>query len=435
MSTMTPNDATANAIPSAVARRRRRWRLLIALALLGVAAFVVARLLAVNRLATGPSHATAPLAEFIDSVGVNTHVSYYPTGYGNPGAWLPLLRELGVRHLRDNLVLADPRDLSVLHELAADGIRTTLIVPESVPVEQAVTTVTGALRSAVEALEGPNETDLRPNWQVGLHVEMPALRRAVEHSSEPKLPLIGPSFVHKIDYEAVHGLAPTWDVENLHSYPGGHQPGTNLARILGAARDIDPSAPVVVTEDGYHNALNASVEQPPVPEQVAATYLPRLLLEHFTDGIARTYIYELLDETPDPGLTNPEAHFGLVRADMTPKPAFYAIRNLLRIANASPGGGRTIKAKVSGNDVRSLTLVRPDRSRVLFLWRDLEIWNPDAHQSLEATPEPVTVSLSRRAAHVMVYDPTTSDSPLAQHPGVRNVPLSLGADVIAVNYG
>ena len=57
--------------------------------------------------------------------------------------------------------------------------------------------------------------------------------------------------------------------------------------------------------------------------------MPRLLLEHFMRGEQRFYSYELIDEFVDPEQTNPEANFGLLRRDLTPKPAYTAMKTLL----------------------------------------------------------------------------------------------------------
>ena len=60
------------------------------------------------------------------------------------------------------------------------------------------------------------------------------------------------------------------------------------------------------------------------------------MLEHFLRGEKRTYTYELIDEFDDPGKTNAEANFGLLRRDWTPKPAFAAMKNLLGLLS-DPG--------------------------------------------------------------------------------------------------
>ena len=87
-----------------------------------------------------------------------------------------------------------------------------------------------------------------------------------------------------------------------------------------------PGRGAVFTEAGYHNALSSTTGQPPASEEAAAVYMPRLLATAFGAGVERTFIYELVDEKPDPGLIDAEQHFGLLRNDLSPKPAFTASR-------------------------------------------------------------------------------------------------------------
>ena len=75
---------------------------------------------------------------------------------------------------------------------------------------------------------------------------------------------------------------------------------------------------------------------------MAGVYAPPLLLEHFIRRVPKIAIYELLDEWPDPKLTNHEAHFGMLRNDFTPKPAFLAFANMASIARRASGPGTTL---------------------------------------------------------------------------------------------
>jgi hypothetical protein len=76
-------------------------------------------------------------------------------------------------------------------------------------------------------------------------------------------------------------------------------------------------------------------------------------------GMAKAYKYELLDLKPDPGFTDMERHFGLVRTNGVPKPSFYALKNLLHLL-ADPGqpehenDGRTRKMVRHGGIARRL---------------------------------------------------------------------------------
>ena len=149
------------------------------------------------------------------------------------------------------------------------------------------------------------------------------------------MPVIGPSFVDSANRRRLPADLP--GLFNAHPYPGGGPPET----VLGDAAREYSSEPrrsgMVFTETGYHNALRDTTDQPPASEEAAAVYFPRLLVTAFGVGARRTFIYELLDEKPDPGLGDLQQHFGLLRNDLSPKPAFTAIKTLIAAVNASPG--------------------------------------------------------------------------------------------------
>ncbi|HEX8689982.1 MAG TPA: hypothetical protein VF729_07050, partial [Solirubrobacterales bacterium] len=66
---------------------------------------------------------------FVDSIGVNTHTYYNDTVYYSRfGAVKEKLAELGVRHIRENLVTDRPDQYERLRELAQIGAFSTLIM-------------------------------------------------------------------------------------------------------------------------------------------------------------------------------------------------------------------------------------------------------------------------------------------------------------------
>lgn len=352
---------------------------------LGAAGLAVLAALVVSALRTpGARHGpgtrqpvrSQPAAAFLDSVGVNVHMSYYDTGYARFDVWSARLRELGVRHVRDGLVVGDPTYVERYRTLAAQGVRASLIVGETQrPAAESVALAAGPLRPAVEALEGPNEPDLggAPGWPGATEAFMAQLHDALARTPSLRVPLLGPSFADAGARGEVGGAGRLWRVENLHAYTGGRPPETNLTAEITASRQRTPDAPVVVTETGYHDATAATVGQPGVSESAAADYVPRTFLEAFAAGARRTYLYELVDEKPDPAGRDPEQHFGLLRQDGTPKPAFVAVQRLLAMIRRSSGGGaRRGVAVRAGADVRSLVLDRRDGSRALVLWRRAE---------------------------------------------------------------
>ncbi|MCW2838141.1 MAG: hypothetical protein JWQ15_2255, partial [Marmoricola sp.] len=288
--------------------------------------------------------AAIPADSLVDSYGVGIHLAFLDTPYADATAVADKLSELGVRHVRDDLFMNNPRQYAGIRTVADRGIRFNLIMgrPTSpaTPAQYVDTVATQLPAGSVESVEGTNEWDLsgRPEWVAEMQTRQRDLYLASKaNPATASLPVLAPALAYRWNYVPAGDMSQYADVANGHMYPGGYQPSNQVSQITTAIRGSIPSTkPLVTTEAGYHNALNTTNGHLPVPEDVAGVYTPRVLLEHFLRGEQRVYAYELIDEFDDPGLTNPEAHFGLLRRDLTPKPAYAAMKTLLALAS-DPG--------------------------------------------------------------------------------------------------
>ena len=179
------------------------------------------------------------------------------------------------------------------------------------------------------------------------------------------------------------------DYGNWHPYPGGQCPtcgdvyGTNIDRLMPRYRAPSGGLPIMVTETGYHNALNGTdVGHRPVTEAAAGKYMPRLLLEYFNRGIARTYLYELIDAKPDAGKSLRDSNFGLLRNNGVEKPAFRAIKSVIGLLRDpgpafSPGA---LDYTLSGatDRVHHTLLQKRDGTFYLALWQERSSYDTGA---------------------------------------------------------
>jgi hypothetical protein len=400
-----------------------------------VIALVLAALAGCGGEAPGEPLRAQRASAFLDGVGVQIHVTYYDTAYARYDEWVARLRELGVRHVRDGVPVNDALAVERLRRLADHGLRVTLGASLDGDPAAAPAAAAGPLRGAVAAIEGPNEPSIfgGPDWEVRVRSFAPALRGAVD-ASRAELPLLGPSFVPPADGLRFTPLAEHWDVHNVHPYPGARAPENALRDGFTTSRVAAPGKRVQATETGYHTALRHAVpgQQPPVSEAVAAVYLPRLLAAAFAAGYERTFIYELLDEKPDPALADPEQHFGLLRVDLTPKPAFGAVRDLLRLVRESPGPGASRPVQVDG-DVRRLLLERDDGSRVLLLWRAVSVWDHDARQDRPTGSVRARLEFPEGAEALSIGRPSHGNA--ARRVGsAESLELDVGAAVTTVSW-
>src|SRR5690606_33068602 len=110
------------------------------------------------------------------------------------------LLALGVRHIREALREERPDQYEVFNSLAANGIKLTAIIgsPEwAVSPEELLDLIERAVPNSVEAIEGPNEYDLRagPNWRDALRAYQTRIyAKAKQDQFLSRLPVLGPSF-------------------------------------------------------------------------------------------------------------------------------------------------------------------------------------------------------------------------------------------------
>jgi len=352
---------------------------------------------------------------FVDSVGVNIHSTFLDTPYTRLDRVLGALDSLGVRHVRDGLLppSTEPGLQSwqrfYFSQLAAHRIEADLILGSP---GDGVTSVPGLVGELgrlpsdfVESVEGPNEYDLsgRARWPSELRAYQRRLYTEVrDRPSLASLPVLAPSFGNPGNAWLPGDLGRWSDADNVHSYPGGLAPGAaELRRSLG--RRVAPGdASVFATETGYHNALDDQSGHPPVSERVAGAYIPRLLLESFASGIERTYLYELVDQGPDPRGEDRERNFGLFHYDFSPKPAAIAVGRLISLLVTHDPGvrARPPEYRLSGDTggVRHLLLRRANGSFALVLWRDTSIWDRTARRELQRPDRRVRLRLDRRSS-------------------------------------
>ena len=386
-------------------------------------------------------------AAFADSVGVSTHIVYYSTAYGDWPRVVDRLQELGVRHLRDGVYgnpapqwrswndryyraveLASSRGMRFLFGMGRPGSETGSL--------DELADVVARYRQATDGLEAPNEFDHfvgGPGWTTALRDYQRRLYQRVK--GDPRLrslPVVGPSFKGADAARRVGDQRSMLDVGNIHPYTGGRSPSpAHLHTELARAAAVSARKPVWATEAGFHNALRATSGQPGVSEQAAAVYLVRTFLEHFRAGIARTYAYELLDETAEPAGRLPERHFGLLRSDFSPKPAFTALKNLLRAVgdDRTAGSLRPLGLTVTSapRDLRRLVLRKRDGTYLVALWREASVWDTAARRPLRVAPRRIGVRMAG-ATRASVADPVAGAGarPLALRRG--RTALTIGAN-------
>ena len=425
------------------------------------------------RLTSAAVEPSRPAADFVNSIGVCTHWNYLDTPYYDYDKLRDLLVAAGIRHLRDNLNDAH------LPDLARHGIATCVLAgpdagtPEAFVARVKATNV--AHPGAIDAIEGPNEPDFfwvgqKQSYKGdgfaqgddGIHKGVVAFQRDLYKAAKAdpataKLTVIGPSLGKTYDpgrpfFFTKGELADSVDLGNFHPYAGGNpfsvpfpyaglekyvwhgtHPTASLDEFDYAFSTYGPTfkpKPMAATECGYStNTKQTSIE-------AHARYVPRLFAEHFRLGIRRSYLYEFVDEGDRPD--DREANFGLLKHDLTPKPAYTALKNLIALcdeprakpsAAARPPAGVDLALTVSpppGYDrvqyVHHLLLAKRDGTHLLLLWHEIALEDASAtpFRQVRHPDMPTTLKLPAAVKSVRVAVPNDGV-------GVQTLPTDGGA--------
>ena len=388
-------------------------------------------------------------SDFLDSVGVVTHFNYTDTAYyQQPDRIIALLQSAGIRHVRDGLLWGwvAPNLPGIHDKLAAAGIGANLVMPNPDP---AGSTSAAALIAAVarhkdvDALEAPNEWDQAggSTWASTMRAYLPILQGVARTVN---VPLYGPSLTSDASYPALGNIGQYMDYNSEHNYWGGRNPESNgwggpdsntpphyygsLDYDFDKSAIIGPGTPIVQTETGY--AVNNTVSQNIISEATEAVYEPRLLLHSWNKGIKRTYIYELME---DPSST---AGIGLLRSDMTPRPAFTAISSLMSLLADSSGSFplQTLNYTLTGNTtgVETTLLQKKDGSFWLALWLNGSIWDVNAVKAEKKTEQDVTLTVSGRHLVKNIYQFTSSGRATPIGKAGAAISFSVGGPLVVV---
>jgi hypothetical protein len=370
----------------------------------------IAPLDAASPTGSSPLHVeqASSAAAFVDSVGVQTHMSYLDTPYGDWSRVMAELNILGVRHIRDALPL-NAAYIKGHQQLAAAGIRCTcgFGFDKDIPEQEIIRAARAA--TDVEALEAPNECDAGTNCGGGgktgiarVHALLPALAEA---GHALNVPVIGPSFTTAEAYASTGPIAQWITDSNLHVYFGGRNPGTegwgggdarghrygSLDFWADQSASSAAEVPNVITETGYESFDKPS-RPGTIPTDIESSYLLRTVLLAWSHGIRRTFIYELLDEFPNSG-------YGLLRHDFSEKPGFTALKNLLSIlGDTSQGAKRGSLALSIGSSDPSLSRVlfqKADGSYYLVLWLERSSYDAASLKRILVPSENVPLRLQQ----------------------------------------
>ncbi|QNP81732.1 hypothetical protein [Agrobacterium tumefaciens] len=397
--------------------------------------------------------ASANTEAFLDSIGVCGHFTrttgVYPEQFDRI---MPEIEALGVRHLRDDGLIA-ARNSPVfqrLRRIVAAGLRLTIICYDNL--NPYVSTPLDRLAdfydwsdAGIDIFEGSNEPNLTKDPQNAPRIS--AEHQAALHAAVRSIPRLSavrvatPSYVLENRALALD-MRDVCDYGNIHPYAGMEHPETTgpgaLSKSVTASAHIAAGRPVLATEMGYHTSLQTKTFHFPVTDGIKARYMPRMLLWCFISGIRRSYIYEMVSSFAADE-TNPESSFGLLRHDLSRTPAYEAVRALLSLCKAERQTGqeeRQIDFLTADPQRLSLHLARPDGALLVPVWLGISGWQWPARIENPPAERVATFSVAGQHSHVVAHrfrdDGSVSQQTITQESGQYRLSVSDQLTVLEV---
>ncbi len=379
---------------------------------------------------------------FVDSIGVNVHLSYYDTAYSNyAGVIKPRLLEAGIRHIRDGCPSLNQTEFrNRLNDLGNAGVKSMLFCsPYTGPSMDEIITALKKVTPSIEWIEGPSETDLTgvsfhgSKFPEGTRAFQNELYAAVKGDAELKnLPVVMTAAGDPENSPRL-GRLDSADYANTHCYAGGGPPGFRWNWYMDRCL-TNIQRPIVASETGYHHATNHTDGHwiRGVTERASGRYLPRLFAEYFVRGVVRTYVYEFLDEKVQPEYS--EANFGILRWDGEPKPAYLALKNLIALLR-DPGPGfslSTLGFSINGDaePVRHLLLQKRDGRFYLLLWINAVSYDTKSKRDVEFTPQPTRLVFAKPIIAAKAYLPLEGLAAVATFTPSQEITLQISDQVL-----
>jgi hypothetical protein len=337
------------------------------------------------------------------------------------------LAESGIRYIRDGSSPATHTRANDLYNSL--GIKTNMIPerrksgPGQQPLDpteldEALNEIKTQVLTAIVSLEAPNEYDVfhgsDTDWIGNIkNYSILLYTKAKADEMLRNLPVIGPSLTTLEAYEAVGNLDQYIDYVNLHMYQWGYWPGNdgwdNKSAIPSitwylnnfASRQSPSGKRVQSTETGYQD----DIQNAGLSEEADGKYTARAFAEFFRRGIYRTYRYELVNQ----GIPGKEGAFGLLRNDLSEKPSFRAVKNLITILsdkgpNFEPGILNYV-LNGSTDNVRQKLFQKRSGNFYLMMWMEVSSWDFNTQIDLYPPPQQVVLTLrdSNRISSVVLY--------------------------------
>ena len=391
-----------------------------------------------------PSGEVMAADDFVSRIGVNTHFAFtWAPDYDNYTQVVAAMKAANIRLAREHVYYepGHPNDAerhAVFRHMVANGIRLSCIADDrfvgmNPPTPAKINYINTNSNNACVYFEGQNEPDLRSGWSTSMITNyQQALFNAVNGSGRPEVPVVGPSIVRKANAQTIGTAFNAYtDKGNMHPYHQDNYPclcTDDMSARIAAVQGLTPSKPILATEYGWSTEAGESWSK--VNENVASKYSLRGLFWGLMEAdFERLIFYEMVSEASK-GTTN-EANFGLLRSDLSPKPAYTSLKRLTTLLaepDAPAFTPQPLTYTLSGStaNIKAYVLQKASGTHYLVLYQNTPSWNPSTNAEILNPPVSVRLDLASPASRLVVHSPHQGNAPVSDTVGpVSGVSLTV----------
>jgi hypothetical protein len=366
--------------------------------------------------------------DFVERIGVCTHFDYYDTPYGTKFTKVKTkLGELGVRYYRNGpdadypLFATRVKDLYDTYGLKMEAVFPAKFIAtghgyDSGKVAQTLDLIRDNIGTNyflnMEGLNEPdNWNDNSPNYgAMTREVQKAIYTKMKKDAAWANVPVLGPSIALGGGYAAIGDMKSMTDKGNIHWYPSGIQPSHQEFNLFDwhldqcKTKNYSDNRAIVMTETGYSNSGGTQA----CPEDIAAKYTPRQFMYFlYTQGMERVFSYEFLNEWDRPA--DAEGNFGLLRNDLTEKPAYTSLKNIISMLE-EPGANFTtgeLTYNLFGDmkDIKQVLFQKSNGTFYLVVWQEVKSYDQIKKSPIDVPERELTLSLTNSILTANVYRP------------------------------
>lgn len=326
------------------------------------------------------------------------------------------LKELDIRYCRDGLRVSSQSYLKALYDesgikfIVGSSEKTgDLLDPDKI---DAQLDLFDDYPEMLLAIQGPNEPDgwlrnFNSNWISNLRAYQLALFNKVKgRNNLMDKPVLGPPIAYVQDWgDDIGDIEDRCDYGSFHPYSEWPEKADSWTDRIDGTNFMTPTKADWISEFGWRSPAPAASYT--VSEDVHARYVLRGMTEYFRVGIPKINLYDLIDTAPIEGHNG----FGLLRKDLSKKPSFSALRDLIAIIKDTDSifSPESLSYTLDGDmtDVRELLLQKGNGEFLLILWQAKMSWNfhPQPGNEIDIPTRYVNLDVQTPHSQITMYDP------------------------------